>query len=145
VLNPSVVGKTYPPMGYDVNVRKIHEYAKATKNPSPIYAVPRYEIDKLPEKLQAPPCFAVVAQSDIFDYILNDKDIGIDYPKMLHGSQEFEFFHPIYSGDHLVTVGKILNIDDKHNFEQLDLELITKNQDNVIVTRGVFTILIRKP
>ena len=143
-LNLSAVGKTYPPMVYDVNVRKILEYAKATKNPSPLYALPGSEISKLPERLQAPPCFVVVTQSDIFDYILTDKDLGIDQPRMVHGGQEFEFFHPIYAGDHLTTSGKILNIDNRDNFEQLDLELSTMNQDNIVVSRGVFTILIRK-
>jgi hypothetical protein len=144
-LNPSAVGKTYPPMVYDVNVRKILEYAKATKNSSQLYALPGSEISRLPERLQAPPCFVVVTQSDIFDYILTDKDLGIDQPRMVHGGQEFEFFHPIYAGDHLTTFGRILNIEDKHNFEQLDLELSTMNQDDVVVSRGVFTILIRKP
>lgn len=144
-LNLSAVGKTYPPMVYDVYTRKILEYAKATKNPSQLYSIPGSEISKLPDKLEAPPCFIVVPQSDIFDYILTDPELGIDYPRMIHGGQEFEFFQPIYAGDHLTTFGKILNIEDKHHFEQMNLELSTINQNNSTVCRGVFTILIRKP
>ncbi len=144
-LNPSAAGKTYPPMVYDVYARKILEYAKATKNPSPLYSVPLSEMSRLPQRLQAPPCFIVVPQADIFDYILTDKDLGIDYPRMLHGGQEFEFHHPIFAGDRLTTFGKILNIENRNIFEKMDLELSTWNQEDAQVCRGVFTILIRKP
>ena len=143
-LNPSAVGKTYPPMVYDVYARKILEYAKATKNPSSLYSTPLSEISMIPGRLQAPPCFIVVPQGDILDYILTDRDLGIDYPRMIHGGQEFEFYYPIFAGDHLTTLGKILKMEDKHLFEQMDLEISTWNQDNTAVCRGVFTVLIRK-
>jgi acyl dehydratase len=92
-IDRSLLGVWGPPSTMRVELGKIREFAKAVKDPSPAYRDGDAPI--------APPTFLMTIAHWIGDLGATRSAVKLDYRRLLHGEQEFEYVRPIRAGDTL--------------------------------------------
>src|SRR5215471_2783298 len=99
-LDKSFIGRTSAPVIWEVEKGHIRRFCEAIGDPNPIY--------REGPPIAAPPTFPTALRP-------NDvrEGIGIDMKKVLHGEQEFEFRRPLYAGDVLQIVQRIVDVYEK--------------------------------
>ena len=105
-IDPSHSGRTYPPTEpYEVGVEKIREFADAIGDPNPAYRDREAARALGHPDVVAPPTFAFVLTFRASRQLVDDPELGIDYSRVVHGDQRFEYARPVRAGDALtVTV-----------------------------------------
>jgi acyl dehydratase len=113
-LDPSFVGRTYPPTApYQVGREKIREFAAAIGDGNPAYTDVEAARALGHRDLVAPPTFAIVLSMGASHLVVTDPALGLDYSRVVHGEQQFSYTRPIVAGDELsviVTVEKIRSV-----------------------------------
>lgn len=103
-MNPAIQGRTYPPTApYLVGREKVREFARAVFATSPINLDPDAARAAGHADVVAPPTFPVVVQEHSLAQLLADEDAGIDFGRVVHGDQRFEYSRPIVAGDELTA------------------------------------------
>ncbi len=142
-VDVSAKGKQYPPAEYEVGKEKIREYAQAVGEDSPVYfdrtAAQAAGLRDIP----APPMFAVVYSAAAMAPAILDPEVGIDFARMVHGGQEFEWGEPVCSGDTVTTVAKCSDIYEKDGKGFYVFESVSINQDGEQVVRATWTNIVR--
>ena len=136
-------GKTYPPFAYEVGREKIREYANAVGETNRVY------FDRDAAKLAgfrdvvAPPMFAVVYSAGSVGPPIFDAEIGIDFMRMVHGGQEFEWSEPVCAGDVITTETTFKDFSEKDGRNFYVFESVSRNQEGQEVVRGTWTNIVR--
>ncbi len=107
----SNIGKTGKPFKMPIEWSKVREFARAIKDPNPLYFDP--ELAK--KEAGGIPVPVTFLQTSSF---WQDGDSspgmgGFDIRRILHGEQEFELLKPIFVGDTLTGVSKVADIIEK--------------------------------
>ena len=107
-LNADLVGRTYPASPvYQVGREKVREFARAIGESSPLCS----DVDAARAAgytdVVAPPTFAIVVSMEAGRQAAFDPDLGLDYTRVVHGEQTFEYARPIVAGDELVCTASI--------------------------------------
>lgn len=134
-VDTKFIGQEYGPIDYHIGEEKIKEYAQAIGDLNPLY------FDK--GNVIAHPMFVVVFAREILVKLFSDKKLNLDYPRLLHGEQEFTFHKTVKANDRIKTTGKIKNIYQKNNNDFVELETKSYNQNNDLVVEGLWTFIIR--
>lgn len=103
-LNQDFVGRTYQPEGtYVVGREKIREFASAVGDANPAYhdVVAAQALGY--RDVIAPPTFAFAVTMKAFESVMFDPELGLDYSRVVHGEQSFDYARPITAGDELVV------------------------------------------
>jgi acyl dehydratase len=90
-IDRSVIGEWGPEATMVVELGKVREFAKAVKDPSPAFS--------RGDRPLAPPTFLMSMAHWIGDLGATRQGIKLDYRRLLHGEQEFEYLQPIRVGD----------------------------------------------
>ena len=87
-VNPSFVGRSYPPTPpYRVSREKIREFADAINDPNPAYrSVEAAQALGHPDVV-APPTFPIVLTLPAGHQFIADPEAGVDYSRVVHGEQ----------------------------------------------------------
>jgi acyl dehydratase len=106
VVDPSFVGRTYPPTPtYEVGREKIREFADAIGDDHAAYRDPEVARALGYPDVIAPPTFPIIITLPAGWQVSDDPDLGIDYTRVVHGEQRFLPVRPVRAGDRLqVTV-----------------------------------------
>ncbi|WP_170027431.1 MaoC family dehydratase N-terminal domain-containing protein [Planctomonas sp. JC2975] len=103
-VNPEIQGRTYPPTPpYLVGREKVREFARAVFATNPINFDPEAARAAGHADVVAPPTFPVVVQEQALAQLLADGDAGIDFARVVHGDQRFEYSRPVVAGDELTA------------------------------------------
>lgn len=139
-LNHSFVGKAYPATPeYEVCREHIREFATAIGDHNPAY----YNVDAAEElghtDLIAPPTYAFTLTMKAMAMAMFDPDLGLDYSRVVHGEQHFEYRRPITAGDRLVVKAAIAEIETRGSHEYLTTrcDVVTVAGEPVVTTREV--------
>ena len=143
-IDTKFIGKTYPSYTYEVGKEKIKEFAKAIKNLDPHFVDDEFAKKSKYGKIIAPPTFAVIFGASLIEPIFLDKELSLNMGMLVHGEQEFEFYDVVKAGDEITTSAKISNIKNKEKLDVMSVEVISKNQDDKDVCKGIYTFVIRK-
>jgi len=142
-MTDAPIDKTYPPSTYEVGVEKIREYAHAVGETAPVH----HDRDAAREAgfrdVVAPPMFAVVYSARSMGPAIVDPELGIDLPRMLHGSQEFVWGEPVCAGDTIETTAEIKDVHEKDGKRFYVFETVSRNQDGQEVVRATWTNIVR--
>jgi hypothetical protein len=74
---------------------------------------------------------------------LNDPELSLDLPMLVHVEQEFDFIDTVYSEDVISTEGTILDIYEKSMMKFVVLET-RSSRNGKLVNRGISTFVVRK-
>ncbi len=109
-IDKSIVGKTGKPFTMPIEWSKVREFARAIRDPNPVYFNPelaKKECGGVP----VPPTFLQVAA-----FWMGEDSMpaaNFDLRRILHGEQEFEFLKPIFVGDVLTGTSRIADVYEK--------------------------------
>lgn len=104
VVNPDILGKTYPPSApYLVGREKIREFAAAVKSQNPLSCDVAAAQAAGYSDVVAPPTFAVLVAQRAEYELLGDPEAQVDFQHLVHGDETFSYQRPIVAGDELVA------------------------------------------
>lgn len=104
-IDRSLLGVWGAPSSMKIEFGKIREFAKAVKDPNPAYQDERTCV--------APPTFLMTMAHWIGDLGATRSAVKLDYRRLLHGEQEFEYVAPIRPGDALTFRSRTKDVFEK--------------------------------
>jgi acyl dehydratase len=137
------VGKTWKGFTYEVGLEKIREYANAVGESAPVHHDREAARGAGFRDVVAPPMFAVVYSAGAMGPAIFDPDVGMDFARMLHGSQEFVWAEPVCAGDAITTDVEWKDLSEKDGKQFFVFESVSRNQDGDEVARGTWTNIVR--
>jgi acyl dehydratase len=140
-VDRSLIGVWGPEAIMHVEVGKVREFARAVKDPNPAFAG---------ERAIAPPTFLMTISHWVGDLGKTRSAVKLDYRRLLHGEQEFEYLKPIRAGDVLAfrsrtkdvfekagkRGGKMLFIVGETEFRNQHGEIVAYMRNTAIETEG---------
>jgi acyl dehydratase len=142
-MNQSLKGKTYEQIELEVEPERVTQFAEAVGEEDPRFReADAARAEGHPGQL-APPTFPTVIQILASAQVVLDQALGLDYSRVVHGEQEFEWRRPIVVGDVLRATPRIADIYAKgpNEFLVIENEIIDADGDAVCVSRA--TLLSR--
>jgi acyl dehydratase len=143
-LNTSLVGKEYAPLELTVERDHVIRFARAIGEAAAVFLdVDAARAAGYPEQL-APPTFVTTMQIMASAQAAADPDLGLDYTRVVHGEQAYEWRRPAYVGDALRAVPRIVEIKAKGPLEFLVVqsEIEDASAETVVIART--TLLSRR-
>jgi len=144
-VSTSAVGKSYPPAVYAVGREKIREYALAVGETDPLHLDVASARRAGYADVVAPPMFAAVYCAPALGPALFDPEIGIDFARMVHGSQQFRWGPLVVAGDEItttLTVAEISESEDGKGFYVFTSVSVNQAGDTVCV--GTWSNIVRR-
>ncbi|QBD80556.1 MaoC family dehydratase [Ktedonosporobacter rubrisoli] len=150
MFDKSKVGTSFPPFKIEVERCKIHEFNLAIGDPNPIYhsreAALAAEYRDVPLSPTAATIFNFWGNTQAAEQFAS---VGINVKRILHGDEEYEYQAPIYPGDVLTGVmriveGKHRQMKDGSSLDVLTTEIQYTNQQEQPVLKARTTIAVRE-
>jgi acyl dehydratase len=142
-LNQSLKGKTYQELTFDVDRDRVTAFAAAVGEEDPRFTDPEAaRTEGFPEQL-AFPTFPTVMGILASAQVVADPDLGMDYSRVVHGEQAYEWRRPIVVGDRLRAVPRIADVYAKGPNEFLVVEAEITDADGQVVCVARSTLLSR--
>lgn len=139
-INRDWIGRTFTSEdNYLVGREKIREFAIAIGEFSPVcHDVEAAKAAGHPD-LVAPPTFGFSITYRAMAGLLMNPDLGVDYSRIVHGEQGFDFVRPLCAGDDVVVESTIADIVSKGKNEILMLDQLirTVDGDPIVKTQSI--------
>ena len=142
-VKTEAIGKSYPPVEYEVGKEKVGEYARAVGEENPVYFDREAARAAGFRDVVAPPMFAVVYSWGSVALPAVDPDVDLNFAMLVHGGQEFEWGEPVCAGDTITTVATCKEIYEKDGRGFYVFESVSTNQDGEETVRGTWTDIVR--
>jgi len=142
-VNEDAIGKSYPPVTYQVGREKIREYAHALGITNPVHHDREAAVAAGFRDVVAPPMFCVVYSAPALGPAVVDPEVGINLATMVHGGQEFVWGEPVCSGDEITTEIAVTEIYERGGKGFYVFESVSTNGDGDEVVRGTWTDIVR--
>jgi acyl dehydratase len=139
----AAVGRRYPPVTYVAGREKIREYALAVGEANPLHLDPEAARAAGHADVVAPPMFAVVYSSPALMPALFDPEVGLDFARMVHGSQEFTWGPLVVAGDEITTEVEVASIEERQGMGFFVFESRSDNARGERVCTGRWTNIVR--
>jgi acyl dehydratase len=143
-VNADAIGKKYPVSTYAVGREKVREYAHAVGETNQLFLNVEAARAAGYADVVAPPMFAVVYAGRAVTPALFDPEVGIDFPKMLHGGQEFVWGPLVVAGDEIATTTTVKDINTRGGMTFFVFETDSRNQQGETVCTGLWTNIVRE-
>ncbi len=132
------------PYRYTAGIEWMKSFARAIGDDDPLYLDDAAGRESEHGACIAPPTFCVNFNMQPFkDSVFGDV-LGVDYAKLLHGEQTFEFHRPVKDGDRLVTEGVVERMWEKGALDFYTIRADTKLDTGEPVVTGWYTAVVRK-
>ena len=142
-LNQSLKGKAYQEIEFEVDRDRANQFALAVGEDDPRYSDPEVaRTEGFPEQVVFP-TFPTVLQILASAQIVVDSELGMDYTRVVHGEQEYEWRRPIAVGDVLKATPRISDIYARGPNEFLIVEAEITDADGEVVCVARTTLLSR--
>lgn len=138
-LNAAFLGRTFPATEpYRVGAEKIREFADAIGDPSAACRHTDAARALGYPDLVAPPTFPVIITLAAARRATSDPDLGLDYNRVVHGSQQFVVTRAVRAGDELVVVVHIeeLRVSGSNDILTTRSEVSTVEGEHVCTVRS---------
>jgi acyl dehydratase len=142
-LAHQAIGKKFPAYEYEVGREKIREYANAVGETNPIHHDREAAQAAGFRDVVAPPMFAVVYTFPSIMPVFFDPELGIDFSRLVHGGQEFEWGPLVVAGDEIATTLTVADISSRGRHSFFVFETTSTNQRGETVCVGTWTNIVR--
>lgn len=121
-MNAALEGKVYPDTTFTVEPERVMLFRGAIGE----------ELDIVP------PTFATAAEFAVFPLIVGDAELGLDFTRVVHAEQEYEWRRPFRMGEALTVRSRIASIRQKagNGFLTIETELFDRDGELVVVARA---------
>jgi acyl dehydratase len=142
-LNESLKGKEYEEVSFTVDRDRVTQFADAIGDDNPVYRdADAARAAGFPEQV-APPTFPTVMQIMTSGQVVLDQELGLDYSRVVHGEQRYDWRRPIVVGDVLKAVPRLADIYAKKSNEFLVIESEIKDAAGELVVIARSTLISR--
>ncbi|MEA2142154.1 MAG: hypothetical protein QOI64_584 [Solirubrobacteraceae bacterium] len=142
-VNTDVIGKTFEPATYAVGREKIREYARAVGETDARYLDLEAARAAGHDDVVAPPMFAVVYSLPAVWPALFDEEVGIDFARLVHGGQEFEWGPVVVAGDEITTTVSLKDVSERRGNGFFVFESVSVNERGETVCTGRWSNVVR--
>jgi hypothetical protein len=120
-VNPAVEGKTYDPVRFELSRARVGTFHDLFGGPPGV-----------------PPTVLTAAEFSAFPQVLGDPELDLDFRRVVHGTQEYEFVRPLRTGETLTVEARIASIRHKGGIGFLVVEMTMRDADGQVaaVTRS---------
>jgi hypothetical protein len=120
-MNTAAAGKIYPDVPFTVDPERVRAFRTVFDEPS-----------------RVPATFATVAEFTVIPGIVADRELELDFSRVLHGNQEYEFRRPLEEGETLVIRSRIDSIREMggNGFLVLVTDLVDPGGEVVCTARS---------
>lgn len=125
----SVEGKTYPPVTSVIEPERVEAFARA------IGADPA---DGVPPTFATVYCLGATAPQ-----LFGDPEAAVDFARLLHADQEFEWERHPYPGETVQSQGRVVSDISRRGMRFLTFETHTTGEDGSAVCRSRALFVIR--
>jgi acyl dehydratase len=139
----SAVGKIFAPVSYAVGREKVREYANAVGETNPLHVDVAAARAAGHADVVAPPMFAVVYTSPAIGPAMQDAEVGIDFARMVHGAQEFQWGPLVVAGDEITTEVEVVDVSQRGGMGFYVFESRSDNERGERVCTGKWTCIVR--
>jgi acyl dehydratase len=142
-LNQSLKGKAYQEIELEVDRDRVTQFALAVGEDDPRFLeAEAARAEGFPDQL-AFPTFPTVIGILASAQIVVDPELGMDYSRVVHGEQSYEWRRPVVVGDRLRTTPRIADVYAKGPNEFLVIEAEITDADSEVVCVARSTLLSR--
>jgi acyl dehydratase len=97
-MNPAAEGTVYPEVPFTVDPQRVAAFRDVFGSTGGV-----------------PPTFVTAAEFTVFPLVIGDPNLGLDFTRVLHGSQEYAYERPLREGETLMVRARIDSIRHKGN------------------------------
>lgn len=142
-LNQSLKGKAYQEIELEVDRDRVTQFALAVGEDDPRFLeAEAARAEGFPDQV-AFPTFPTVLGILASAQIVVDPELGMDYSRVVHGEQSYEWRRPIVVGDRLRTTPRIADVYAKGPNEFLVIEAEITDADGEVICVSRSTLLSR--
>jgi acyl dehydratase len=128
---------------YAVGREKVREYAYATGETNPLHLDPDAARAAGYADVVAPPMFAAVYCGPAIGPAILDPEVGIDFSRMVHGAQEFEWGPVVVAGDEITTTAELEEQAERGGLKFFVFRTVSMNDRGETVCEGRWTNIVR--
>jgi acyl dehydratase len=114
-MNPAAEGTVYPDVTFFVDPVRVAAFR-----------------DVFGLRTGVPPTFVTAAEFSVLPDVLADPNLGVDFTRVVHGSQEYAFERPLREGETLTVRTRIASIRQKGGTGFLTIETELRDGDDVV-------------
>lgn len=127
-LNPALQGKTYPEVPFRLEPERVRAFAAAVDH--------RFD--------GVPPTFATAVEHVAgMVNVVADDELGLDFSRVVHGDQGYEWRRPMRVGELLRAATTIESIRSKGGMGFLSLRTDLRDDDGELVVVARSTLIVR--
>jgi len=126
-VNVALVGTTYPPVRFPVSAERVAAFARAVGHTGD----------------GVPPTFATAPEIEAMRAAIEDPELGLDFARVVHTEQTYEWSRPIAVGDVLTATASIESIRSKAGSELLVLATEILDEAGGHVASARCTLVVR--
>lgn len=142
-LNQSLKGKAYQEIELEVDGDRVTQFALAVGEDDPRFLeAEAARAEGFPDQV-AFPTFPTVLGILASAQIVVDPELGMDYSRVVHGEQSYEWRRPIVVGDRLRASPRIADVYAKGPNEFLVIEAEVTDADGEVICVSRSTLLSR--
>lgn len=143
-VSESLIDKVYPPLPpYVVGREKVREFARATFATDPAHTNLEAATARGFRDVLAPATFPVVIQQAALDMLVSDPEAGIDFSRVVHGDQRFDYHREVVAGDELTATLRVVKVQSLGGHTMVTAEVGMSDQAGLPVVTATSTLVIR--
>jgi len=143
-VNPELVDVVFEPTSaYRVGREKVREFAKAVLAEDRLHHDVEYAKSLGFSDVVAPPTFPVVLQDATLQQLLKHPGAGIDFSRVVHGDQKFEYSRPLVAGDDVVAQLRVTKVQSLGGHSMVTSETAVTTLDGEHVVTAISTLVVR--
>jgi len=121
-MNAALEGKVYPDATFTVDEQRVALFREAVGEAGRV----------------VPPTFATSAEFAVFRLIVGDAELGLDFTRVVHAEQAYEWRRPFRPGEALTARSRIASIRQKagNGFLTIETELLDRDGELVVLARA---------
>jgi N-terminal half of MaoC dehydratase len=120
-VNRAAEGKSYEPVAFDVTEERVRAFRDLFGGPPGV-----------------PLTLLTAAEFSVFPLIIGDPELALDFRKVVHGTQEYEFRRPLQLGETLMVGARIASIRQKggNGFLVVEMQMNDVDGETAAVARS---------
>lgn len=142
-VNPDLVNLVFEPTEpYVVGREKIREFAAAVYSTDPAHSDVGVAQARGFSDVVAPPTFPVVLQDKTLQQLLAHPEAQIDFSRVVHGDQRFDYIRPIVAGDELVAQLRVVAVKSLggHSMVTSETDITTVAGEHVVTATSTLVV-----
>ena len=143
-VNPELIDTVFEPTeAYLVGREKVREFASAVFATAPLHHDVDAAVAAGYPDVVAPPTFPIVIQEKTLQQLLSHPGAGIDFSRVVHGDQKFEYERPLVAGDEVIARLRVTKIQSLGGHTMVTSESTITTTDGEPVVAATSTLVIR--